>query len=125
MESKLIELLTRVGLSSNQAVFIKTAIFLVVVVLISWLSNLIVRKIIIRLLAAIIHRTKFTWDDIIVEKNVFGLLSHLVPALIIFYSASLVFKDYPGWVPVVKDGAYLYIIVVSRSEEHTSELQSH
>jgi len=113
MDSKIIEWLTDTGISQDLAIFIKTLGLIIVLVLTCWLSNLIIRKVIVRSLSAIIHRTKNTWDDIFVKNNVFAPLSHLIPAFIIFYSASLVFKDYPGWIPVIKDAAYIYIIIVS------------
>ncbi len=47
-------------------------------------ADLIAKRILLRSLRAVTRRTQVTWDDALVERNVFGRLAQLVPALIIF-----------------------------------------
>ncbi|MDX2444815.1 MAG: mechanosensitive ion channel [Bacteroidales bacterium] len=112
MDTKLIEWFVSLGMNHNLAVLIKTIIYLFIFVIISILANYITKNIILQVVVAIVKKTKNTWDDIFVKNKVFTRLSHLIPALIILYSASLIFKDYPKLIPIVTNIAYLYIIIV-------------
>ncbi len=112
MDTKIIDWLISLGISENLAIILKTLIYVILFGLISFLANFITKKIIIRAIEAVIHRTKNTWDDIFIKKKVFSRLSHLVPALIILFFADLIFKDYPNLVPFINKAAYFYIIII-------------
>jgi miniconductance mechanosensitive channel len=66
-----------------------TAAFIcvVVIILIAWMAHFLTRKIILRVVSRIAKRTKTDWDDILVKNKVFRGLAHLIPALILFYTA--------------------------------------
>ena len=112
MDTKIIEWLISLGITESLAVFLKTFIYVIIFGLFSFLANFITKKIIIRAIEAVIHRTKNTWDDIFIKKKVFSRLSHLVPALIILFFADLIFKDYPNLIPFVNKAACFYIIII-------------
>ncbi len=112
MDTKIVEWLISHGINENLATFLKTGFYIILIGFISLLSNLITKKIILRIIEAVIHKTKNTWDDIFIKKKVFSKLSHLVPALIILFSTDLIFKDYPNLIPVTNKAAYLYIIII-------------
>ncbi len=104
--------LTGIGMSQGLAAFVKMFMFLIVALLISYLSDIIVRKLIISILTTIIKRSKTKIDDIFLERKVFNRLSHLAPALVIFFAAPLVFIDYPALIQHVQNGAYVYMILI-------------
>ena len=112
MDTKIIEWLFSLGITESLAAFIKTFIYVIVFGLLSFLANFISKKIILRIIEAIIHKTKNTWDDIFIRKKVFSRLSHLVPALIILFTADLIFRDYPNLIPFINKAAYFYIIII-------------
>lgn len=112
MDTKLIAWLISLGIAENLAIFLKTAIYIIIIGLISFLANFITKKIILRIIETIIHRSKNTWDDIFVKNKVFNRLSHLVPALIILFSADLIFKDYHNIIPFISKVSYFYIIII-------------
>lgn len=105
-------LLTGIGMSQNLAIFFKIFIFLIVAILLSYLSDIIVRKLIVSSLTTIIKRSKTKIDDIFLEKKVFNRLSHFAPALVIFFLAPFVFNDYPALIMHVQNGAYVYMILI-------------
>ena len=104
--------LTGIGISQNLAIFVKIFLFLIVALLISYLSDIIVRKLIVSFLKTIIKRSKTKIDDIFLERKVFNRLSHLAPALVIFFMTPLIFQDYPSLIKHVQNGAYVYIILI-------------
>ncbi len=104
--------LVGLGMSQYLAIFVKIFFFLIVAVLLSYLSDIIVRKLIISILTTIIKRSKTKIDDIFLERKVFNRLSHFAPALVIFFLTPLVFKDYPAIIKLVQNGAYVYMILI-------------
>ena len=105
-------LLTGIGMPLNLAIFVKIFIFLIVTVLLSYLSDIIVRKLIVSVFTAIIKRSKTKIDDIFLERKVFNRLSHLAPAMVIFFLTPLIFQDYPALIKHVQNGAYVYMVLI-------------
>lgn len=110
--SQLTEWLISLGITGNLAAFIKTVIFLLIVIFLSFLANYVAKKIIVSFVTLIIKRTKTKWDDVFVENKVFTRLSHFAPALVIFYSAGLTFEEYPSFIEPIRNGAYIYMILI-------------
>ncbi len=67
---------------------ISAFICILIIVAIAWFSHFLTRQIILRIVARIAKKTKTDWDDILVKNKVFNGLAHLVPALIIYYTAN-------------------------------------
>ncbi|MEH7113775.1 mechanosensitive ion channel family protein, partial [Neobacillus niacini] len=49
------------------------------------IANFITKKVVFRVVTHIVTNNKYTWDDMLLERRVFQRLSHIVPALIIYY----------------------------------------
>jgi miniconductance mechanosensitive channel len=71
-------------------------------------ANFITQKIVLRVITHIITNNKFEWDNILLERKVFRRLSHIVPAIIIYYFST----TFPEYQQLVEKGAITYIIVV-------------
>ncbi|MDA1191857.1 MAG: mechanosensitive ion channel family protein [Candidatus Poribacteria bacterium] len=65
------------------------------VLVISFVVNWITKKIILRVVERAVQRSRSDWDDVLFDKGVFTRLSHIAPALIVYYSAPL-FNMSPG-----------------------------
>lgn len=97
----------------NWAIFIKTIILTLSVALLCLIINFITKKIIIRIVAHFVRKSKTKWDDIYFEKGVFNKLSHYIPAFIIYYSARHVLADYSFIIRPVIAATYLYMVFVT------------
>lgn len=64
-----------------------TFICILIIVFVAWFAHFLTRQIILRFVSRIAKHTKTDWDDILVRKNVFSGLAHIVPALILYYTA--------------------------------------
>lgn len=106
------ELFLNAGLSYSLSSFLSTIGLVLVVVLLSWLSNLIAKVIILKVVTRIVKTTTSTWDDIFLEQKVFTRLSHLAPALVIWFMAGWALKTYPTWLIVVHRLTYLYMVAI-------------
>lgn len=63
------------------------------ILLLAVIANFIAKKIILRIVEHFAVKTRSDWDDILVERGVFRRLSHLAPALVIYFSGSLLFVN--------------------------------
>jgi len=106
------DLFLNAGLSYNHSSILSTAGLVLIVLLLSWLSNLTAKTIILKVVSRIIKRTASTWDDIFLEQKVFTRLSHLAPALVIWFMAAWALKAYPVWLLAAQKLTYIYMVLI-------------
>ena len=110
----LIELLHKdLKLDADLSEYLSYAIVFVSLFLLSFLANLIAKKIILKILTKIIKKTKTNWDDILLEKKVFNRLSHIAPAIVIFFFSFFFTDQLPDIVVWIQKLSYIYIITIS------------
>ena len=61
------------------------SIKIIALVILCWLVNLVAKKTVLRLVKALIRKTKNDWDDVFVDKEVFKNVSHFAPAFVIYF----------------------------------------
>ena len=105
------ELFIQAGLSNSLSSFLSTVTLVVIVVILSWIANYLAKLIINTIVTRIVKRTTSQWDDIFLEQKVFTRMSHLAPALVIWFMAGWALKAYPGWLIAVHKMAYIYMVV--------------
>ena len=101
------------GLSYSISSLFSTVTLVLIVIVLSWLSNLIAKTIILNIVTRIVKKTTTNWDDIFLEQKVFTRLSHFAPALVIWFLAVLALKDFPIWLFMVHKLTYIYMVVVA------------
>ena len=84
------ELLSSYGLSENLAQIISYLVLIIGIALIAVVSNYIAKKILLAIVYTFIKKSKTDWDDVLVSRKVFSRLSHLAPAIVIYFSAAYV-----------------------------------
>ncbi len=89
MVELLIKWIEKIGITGDWAIYVSTALSAVIVLLLAWLSNIVARKIIMRVLNTIIQKSQTKWDDYLLKHRVFQCLSHLAPALVIYAFAGV------------------------------------
>lgn len=97
------------GMSEQTIGYLSNMIMVVFIAVVSILANFIAKKIVLKIIIQIINNNRYTWDKIIVEKKVFHKLSHLVPAIIIYYSAYV----FPSYQILIEKAALTYMIVIT------------
>ncbi len=78
------ELLRSRGLDGPSVAWISQGIAVSVIVILSIVANFIAKGVILRGVKAIVKKSKYKWDDKFLDRNVFGRLSHIAPALVIY-----------------------------------------
>ncbi|WP_286230600.1 mechanosensitive ion channel family protein [Neobacillus mesonae] len=89
--------------------YLSIIIKILLIGLICFAANFITKKIVIRIITRIVTNSKVEWGKIILERQVFRKLSHIVPAIII-YSFSSTFPTYQS---TIEKMAITYIIIVA------------
>ncbi len=105
--------LLHLGLTPFWSNAIKITTVLIVIVILSILSNYIFKRIIVQTITQVIKRTKNKWDDILLEQKVFDKLSHFAPAIVIYFTIKYAFVEKDTFVDIIQKGMYIYMIIVS------------
>ena len=106
------ELLQRWGLSPDEANTVNIAFGIFNILLLAWLADIITRKIIIVVITRMVAKTRTIWDDVLLSKNVLNKLSHLAPALVLWYSVGHVLVQYQVIMTLTQKILSIYMIVV-------------
>jgi len=106
------EFFIEAGLSYSLASLLSTIALVIIVLFLSWISNLIAKAVILKVVTRIVKTTTSTWDDIFLEQRVFSRLSHFAPALVIWFMSGWALKSYPTGLVVVHKLAYIYMVIV-------------
>ncbi len=104
--------LINVGLETSLAEIAAIGIALSVVILLSIISDLIARRMLLTGIGYIISRTGAKWDDILLERKVFNKLAHLAPAMVIYLAIPLILREYAATAATIMSGVMIYIIVI-------------
>ena len=116
MNTKSMEWLTDwligLGVEETSAMYLKLVILLFILFIFSYVTNLIVKKILIRSIRLVIKKTKTVWDDALVENKVFISLSHIAPAIVIYLTTPYIFEDFAGAIPYIFRLVNAYISTV-------------
>jgi miniconductance mechanosensitive channel len=100
------------GLSYSLSSFMSTVALVLGSIALSWLTNLIAKTIILKVVTRIVKKTTSLWDDIFLEQKVFTRLSHFAPAIVIWLMAGWVLKANPVWLIFVHKLVYIYMVLV-------------
>jgi miniconductance mechanosensitive channel len=89
------------------------------IALFAYIAYLLARKFMLMVVHRIASKTETTWDDILVENNVFKGIANLVPALIFFYTA-----NFAGPEPMGQFGHAEAAVAVDVAKDFYSNLDS-
>jgi miniconductance mechanosensitive channel len=112
MNEFFLSLFERIGFSDDRAAIIGKIALLLIIFLISFLANLVAKRVIVRLIHGIVRKTRAVWDDIIMERGVLTKLSHLAPALIVYFLIRIPFPENDVVIDIIQRLAIAYIIGV-------------
>ena len=105
----IIEQLNNFGIENPKAVkALSVTIMIIFIALICFIANFITKQIVVRIITKIVRKNAFQWDDILLERKVFRKLSHIVPAIILFYFA----ETFPTYEDLIKQLVVVYLIIV-------------
>ncbi|MGL1902100.1 MAG: mechanosensitive ion channel family protein [Fibrobacterales bacterium] len=86
--------------------------YFAIALLVAWLANTLTKRILLKVMENIAKKSKITWDDVLIEQQVFKRLSHIVPAAIIYGSASFAFSDFYEIAHWIEKIAVMYMVTI-------------
>jgi miniconductance mechanosensitive channel len=101
------------GLAENITGYLMNVLFILIILVLSYLANIIAKRVILAGVARLIKRSKLSWDDVFLKNKVFKRLSHVAPVLVIYLLSSLAFPDSPLLVSFIKNGAFIYMVIIA------------
>jgi miniconductance mechanosensitive channel len=99
------------GLTENPANIIAWAAMVVVIIVLAYLSNYVAKKFLLAGVSYFVRKSRTRWDDYLHKYKFFVRLSHLAPALVIYFSASL----FPPVQDILQRAAMVYMIFIGFS----------
>jgi miniconductance mechanosensitive channel len=86
------------------------AILVIIMVVLCLLLNFIARKVLLKVVSALVKKNKYTWDDIMYERKVFHRLAHLVTPLVISLFVGS-FPDIEVWIRRIMS-VYMTLVIL-------------
>jgi miniconductance mechanosensitive channel len=108
----LVEWLTGIGATEQIADLAARAIVVLGIVVLSYLANVLTKRVLLRVVTAAIRKTGTKWDDQLLEKRLFNRAAHLAPAIVISLLADIPFEGFDTAVAAVHAAANIYMLVV-------------
>ena len=87
-------------------------VVIALIVVLSVLTNFLVKRPLLAVLSNLITRTETKWDDTFLEKKVLNQLAHLGPALVIYVMAPLALKGHEDPIRFTTAAVEVYMILV-------------
>ena len=106
------DLLIDRGVPAGSAGFMATAGGIAGLVFLAWGANFVAKHVILRAVNALVRRTNFKWDDVLLETGVFTRLSHLAPALVVSVLGPALLGTRPEVLGGVHAAVSLYLIFI-------------
>lgn len=85
-------LLRSYGVREDMLGYVTTGILAFGILVLCIIANLVTKKIVLRILTHFINNNNYRWDDIMLERKVFQRIGHIIPAIIVFLSASMFYN---------------------------------
>jgi miniconductance mechanosensitive channel len=89
-----------------------TVVALLVLVTVALAADAILKRVIGSLVSAFIQRTKFAWDDVLMQHNVFGRVAQAIPAVIIAAGIRFVPGASPSVIRLVTSVSTAFVVLM-------------
>ncbi len=104
--------LERVGVGHDLAQIAAVLLAVLLIGLLAILANWIAKRILLRVIEAIVRKTPWRWDNALHENRVFQRLSHLAPAIVIDSLGRGLFSGQDMLTDLVHAAVLVYVVVV-------------
>ncbi len=101
------------GLDSPLADMLVRSAIGVVILLMAWISGVVARRIVLRLIAKLVATSKTHWDDIFLEHGVLDHLVRLVPALVLQVLTNIPLAGYETALRIVHTAIDIYMLAIT------------
>ncbi|MCR2804494.1 mechanosensitive ion channel family protein [Paenibacillus soyae] len=100
--------LVELGVDSGVAAYLAAIAVIAAIGLLCVAANWLTKRVVLGVVTSLVEKSRFQWNHYLLKRRVIHKLSHIVPAIIIYYG-SFSFTDYQ---PIIEKGVMIYIVVV-------------
>lgn len=101
------------GMSDKSASYLNMAALLVGLLIIVFIIDFIVRRILLTMFSKLAERSKSNFDDIMVKNKVFRNVAHIIPLLVAIEYVPMVFSDFPYWENIIEKTLLVFGIILT------------
>lgn len=101
------------GMTDDSMTFMHRALWVLAILLVSYLVGLLCRRVFIPLIAKVVQKTKVTWDDYLFNPRVLRSISRFVPAVVFYALLPFAFQGIPLWLNFLQRVTLIWLIIVS------------
>lgn len=105
--------LVSLGISENVASYLNMVVLLIGLVIIIFILDFFIRKILLSTFSRIAKRSKSNFDDLLVKNKVPRNIAHIIPLLLAIEFAPMVFADFPYWEMAIETLLLVFGIVLT------------
>ena len=88
--------LIKIGLTAEWAAYVNMFILLIATVLVLWLFDFLLRKILIGIFNRLSVRSKTNFDDLLVQNKAPRNIAHIIPVMLAYTTVPTIFRDFPA-----------------------------
>ena len=100
------------GIGTETAQIIKIIILVAAVLILALLVDFITKRILVVTIKKVIRKSKSKWDDMLLRRRVIHRISHMAPALVVYYFIQIGLDDFPQTKSVLESGVFIYMILI-------------
>lgn len=102
------KLLQQYGIKGDPSTYLTYAIMVLILFFICLITNIILSKLVLKIITKIISNNKHQWDDILLKRKVFHRMFLIVPAIIIYIAAPVFGQTQE----IIRRSATTYILII-------------
>ncbi|MGB0893234.1 MAG: mechanosensitive ion channel family protein [Parashewanella sp.] len=100
------------GLNATLAEMLTALIMLSISSTLVWFGYLIAKRVFIRSIHILIKRTKATWDDVLMEHQVFSKMLHILPFMVLSQLMPYVLSEHEVWATIAQRGLNMVTVIL-------------
>ncbi|MCP4203922.1 MAG: mechanosensitive ion channel family protein [bacterium] len=100
------------GLGERAEVAVALAVISLLLALLATAAFFVAKRLLLKVAAAVVQRTKTDWDDRLLRHHVFFWLAHLAPGIVLFLLAPSALRGAGQLIAGVRGAAMIYMVVV-------------
>jgi miniconductance mechanosensitive channel len=105
-------ILRQLGLSSQLSEIIVVVVVVIAILFLAYLADYITKNILITTVTRLVRKSKAKWDDALLARRVMHRISHLAPALVVYFAINISLSSFPEISDILKTGVQIYIIFI-------------
>lgn len=93
-----LDFILQLGLSEYYSYLINSALLSIALIIVLYVVDFVLRKVLLLLLINFIHKSKTKLDDLLIHNKVLQYLTHIIPIFIAKTAIPLIFTGFPNWI---------------------------